>query len=57
MQISVEDAGTGAYPIGDGLNRSDIEEFREAIGDEPLIWWHDCTQGKNTVIRSPIEAG
>ena len=39
VQISVEDAGTAAYPIGDRLDRSDIEEFREAVGDrvDPLV--------------------
>ena len=57
VQISLENAGTAAYPIGDGLGRSDIEEFSEAIGDEPLIWWHDCPGGENVVVRSPIEAG
>ena len=37
VQISIDDAGSAAYPIGDGLGRSDIEEFREAIGDEPIL--------------------
>ena len=57
VQISLEDVGTTAYPVGDGLNRSDIEESREAIGGEPLIWWHDCPGDENVVVRSPIEAG
>ena len=57
VQIGLEDAGTAAYPVGDGLGRSDIEEFRQAIGDDPLIWWHDCPDNENVVIRSPIEAG
>ena len=57
VQISLDDVGSAAYPVGDGFDRSDIEEFRDVIGDEPILWWHDCTQGENTVIRSPIEAG
>ena len=57
VQISPEDAGSPVYPIGDGLGRSDIEEFRKAIDDEPIIWWHDCPDDENVVVRSPIEAG
>ena len=57
VQISVEDAGSAAYPIGDGLDRSDIEEFRQEIGDDPILWWHDCPKNENVVVRSPIEAG
>ena len=41
VRIRLDDVGTAAYPVGDGLARFDIEEFRQAIGDEPLIWWHD----------------
>ena len=57
VQMSLKDAGSTAYPIGDGLDRSDIEEFRQLIGGEPILWWHSCPQGENTVIRGPIEAG
>ena len=57
VQISLDDVGTTAYPIGDGLDRSDIEEFRSAIGDEPILWWHNCPDNENVVVRSPIEAG
>ena len=57
VQISLEDAGSAAYPIGDGLDRSDINEFRQLIGGEPILWWHNCPQGENTVIRGPVEAG
>ena len=57
VQINLEDVDTAAYPIGGGLDRSDIEEFREAIGDEPVLWWHDCPNHENVVVRSPVEAG
>ena len=57
VQISVEDVGSAAYPIGSGLDRFDIEEFRNAIGDEPVLWWHDCPDNENIVVRSPIKAG
>ena len=57
VQISLDDVGTAAYPVGDGLDRSDIEEFRAAIGDEPVLWWHDCTDNENVVVRSPVVAG
>ena len=56
VRISL-DGGTAAYPIGDGLGRSDIEEFRRAIGDEPLTWSHDCPDNENIVVRSSIAAG
>lgn len=57
VQINLEDVGSAAYPIGTGLDRSDIEEFRAAIGKEPVLWWHDCPDSENVVVRSPIEAG
>ncbi len=57
VRISLDDVGSTAYPVGDGLDRSDIEEFRQAIGDEPILWWHDCPDNENVVVRSPIEAG
>ena len=57
VKIGLEDAGSPAYPIGEGLDRSDIEEFRQAIGDEPLIWWHDCPDNENVVIRRPHRSG
>ena len=57
VQISLEDVGSAAYPIGGGLDRSDIEEFRAAIGDEPVLWWHRCPNDENVVVRSPIGAG
>lgn len=57
VQISLDDVGTAAYPVGDGLDRSDIEEFREAISDEPVLWWHDCAGNENVVVRSPVVAG
>ena len=57
VPISLDDVDSPAYPVGDGLDRSDIEEFREAIGDEPVLWWHDCPDNENVVVRSPIEAG
>lgn len=57
VQIGLDDVGTAAYPIGDGLDRSDIEEFCEAIGAQPVLWWHDCPKTENVVVRSPIEAG
>ena len=56
VRISLDDVGTAAYPVGDGLDRSDIEEFRQAIGNEPTLWWHDCPGHENVVVRSPIEA-
>ena len=56
-QINMDDVGTDAYPVGDGLNRSDIEEFRQTIGDKPIIWWHDCPDRENVVLRSSIETG
>lgn len=57
VQISLEDVGRAAYPIGSGLARSDIEEFRDAIGAEPVLWWHDCPDNENVAVRSPIEQG
>lgn len=57
VQISPDDVDTAAYPVGDGLDRSDIERFREAIGDEPVLWWHDCPDNENVVVRSPVVAG
>lgn len=57
VRIDLDDVGTAAYPVGDGLDRSDIEEFRQAIRDEPVLWWHDCPANENVVVRSPIEAG
>ena len=57
VQISLDDAGSAAYPIGNGLDRSDIEEFRRAIGEEPVLWWHDCPRNENVAVRSPIQAG
>ena len=57
VRISLDDVGTAAYPVGDGLDRSDIEDFRQAISDEPILWWHDCPDNENVVVRSPIEAG
>ena len=32
--------------------RSDIEEFREAMGEEPILWWHG---NESVVVRGPIE--
>ena len=57
VRINLDDVGSTAYPVGDGLDRSDIERFRQAIDDEPLLWWHDCPGHENVVVRSPIEAG
>lgn len=57
VRIGLDDVGTAAYPVDDGLDRSDIEEFGQAIGDEPVLWWHDCPDNENVVVRSPIEAG
>ena len=57
VRISLDDVGSAAYPAGDGLGCSDIEEFRQAIGNEPTLWWHDCPDNENVVVRSPIEAG
>ena len=57
VKISLDDVGTAAYPVGDGLDRSDIKEFRAAIGDEPVLWWHDCPDNENVVVRSPVVAG
>ena len=56
VQISLDDVGGAAYPTGDGLDRSDIEEFRRAIGDEPVLWWHDCPHHENVTVRSPVKA-
>ena len=52
VQISIDDAGSAAYPMGSGLDRSDFEGFREAIGNEPLIWWHHCPKNENISVRS-----
>lgn len=32
--------------------RSDIEEFREVMGEEPILWWHG---DETIVLRGPIE--
>ena len=56
VRIDLDDVGSAAYPIGDGLDRTAIEEFREAMGNEPVLWWHDCPDNENVVVRSPIEA-
>ena len=53
VQISIEDAGTDPYPMGDELSRQDIEEFGELIGEPPVIWWHNCPERENIVLRSP----
>ena len=57
VRIGLDDVDTAAYPVGDGLDRSDVEEFRQAIGGGPLLWWRDCPGNENVVVRSPIEAG
>ena len=54
-QITVDDVGAAAYPVGDGLDRSDIKEFRQTIGDKPVIWWHNCPGKEHIVLRSPME--
>ena len=46
-----------AYPIGDGLDRCDIEEFRQAIGDEPILWWHDCPEWGERRRTQPHRSG
>lgn len=51
------DGGTAAYPMGDGLERSDIAESRRVIGDEPLTWSHDCPDDEKIVVSSSIAAG
>ena len=55
-RIAVNAVGTDAYPVGDGLTRSDVKDFRRTFG-EPMIWWHDCPDRENVVLRSPIETG
>ena len=57
VRIGLDDVDTAAYPVGDGLDRSAIEEFRQAIRDEPVLWWHDCPDNENVVVRSPVAAG
>ena len=53
VRISLDDVGTAAYPVGDGLDRSDIEDFRQAIGDEPILWWHDCPRPRERCCPQP----
>ncbi len=55
VQISLEDVGSAAYPEGDVLDRSDIARFRDVMGDELVIWWHDCPGNENVSVRGPIE--
>ena len=58
VQIGLEDAGSPSPTrIGDGLDRSDIEEFRDAIGDKPILWWHDCPKNENVVVTQPHRSG
>lgn len=57
VRIGLDDVGSTAYPVGDGLDLSGIKEFRQAIDDEPVLWWHDCPDNENVVVRSPIGAG
>ena len=57
VRIKPDETGTEAYPMGSGLDRSDIDEFAEFCGAEPVVWWHDCPEGNHVALRSPIEAG
>ena len=56
VQIGIEDAGTDPYPMGDELSRGDIEEFGEMSAEPPVIWWHDCPERENIVLRSRLES-
>ena len=57
VQIGSDGWGRAAYPAGAGLDRAGGEEFCQAIGDEPLLWWYDCPHNENVVVRSPVKAG
>ena len=51
VQVSLDDGGTAANLVSNGLDRSDIEEFRQAVGVELLAWWHDCPEPARSELR------